>query len=398
MTTNVDVIVLGAGGAGLMCALTAGQRGRSVLVLDHAKVAAEKIRISGGGRCNFTNLHTTPDNFLSNNPRFCLSALRSYTQHDFIAMVDRHHIAHHEKTLGQLFCDDSAQDIIGMLLDECRKGRARVQLETHVARVTKSGEGFSVETDRGTYTCASVVVATGGLSIPKIGASDFGYRLAKQFGLKIVETRPALVPLTFSDEMRAQYKPLAGISVDAEITSGKAHFAEGLLFTHKGLSGPSILQISSYWHDGEAITVNLARGADVLAHLMAVKRDHPKKGFAVPLADIVPKRLADVIVETMDWGELRPVERLADASNKHMQRMADAVNRWRVVPTGTEGYRIAEVTLGGVDTDGLSSKTMEARTVPGLYFIGEVVDVTGHLGGFNFQWAWSSGYAAGQYA
>lgn len=398
MTTEFDVIVLGAGGAGLMCALTAGQRGRSVLVLDHAKVPAEKIRISGGGRCNFTNLHTTPENFLSRNPRFCISALRSYTQHDFIAMVQRHRIAYHEKTLGQLFCDDSAQDIIQMLLDECNRAGAQVQLNTHVARVTKGEGRFTVETDCGGYTCASLVVATGGLSIPKIGASDFGYRVAKQFGLKIVETRPALVPLTFSDDMRAQYKSLAGVSVDAEITSHKTTFAEGLLFTHKGFSGPSILQISSYWREGETIEVNLARGADVFSHLQAVKQAHPKKGFIAPLADILPKRLAEVVLDTLDWGDLQPVERLADASNRHLQHVANAVNHWHVTPTGTEGYRIAEVTLGGVDTSELSSKTMEARTVPGLYFIGEVVDVTGHLGGFNFQWAWSSGFAAGQYA
>ncbi len=393
-----DVIVLGGGGAGLMCAISAGGRGRSVLVLDHAAKPAEKIRISGGGRCNFTNLHTTPENFLSENPRFCISALRGYTQHDFIEMVQRHRIAYHEKTLGQLFCDKSASNIIEMLLEECRSVGARVQLNTHINGIMRHDSGFDVETDHGRYTCASLVVATGGKSIPKMGATDFGYGVAKQFDLTVIETRPALVPLTFSGDLRAQFKPLAGVSVDAEIHCGKTSFSEGLLFTHKGLSGPSILQISSYWREGGEIIVDLARDADVLAHLLAIRAAHPKKGFTAPLADILPKRLAEVIVETMDWRGLNPVERLADASNKHLQLIADAVNRWHVTPVGTEGYRIAEVTIGGVDTGELSSKTMEARKVPGLYFIGEVVDVTGHLGGFNFQWAWSSGYAAGQYA
>jgi len=392
--TTYDVIIIGAGGAGLMCAGVASQRGRRVLVLDHAKAPGEKIRISGGGRCNFTNLHCGPSNFLSDNPRFCISALKSYTQTDFIAMVERHCIAFHEKTLGQLFCDESANQITQMLLDECRA--AEIHLGTQVTAIEKAGDAFRVATGMGTFSCASLVIATGGKSIPKMGATGFGYELAKQFGLGIVEPRPGLVPLTFGDDLRTRFKPLAGVSVDAIVSCGKARFREGLLFTHKGLSGPSILQISSYWREGEEIEVNLAPDADALDVLKAARRDHPKQELATPLTEILPKRLADTIVETLDWKSFKPVPRLADASDKHLGLLADAVNRWRIRPVGTEGYRIAEVTLGGVNTKELSSKTMEAVRVPGLFFIGEVVDVTGHLGGHNFQWAWSSGFAAGQ--
>ncbi len=393
---NYDVIIIGAGGAGLMCAAEAGKRGRTVLVLDHAKTAAEKVRISGGGRCNFTNLYTTPANFLSENPRFCISALRSYTQHDFIEMVRRYEISFHEKTLGQLFCDESSQEIIQMLLSECHDARAKVQTNTSVERIREVDGDFEITTDQGTYIGESLVIATGGKSIPKMGATGFGYDIAHQFGLSIIEPRPALVPLTFSDQLREQFKALAGVSVDAVITCGKFQFREGLLFTHRGLSGPSTLQISSYWHPGNEIILNLAPDTDVLAHLKQWRGDHPKQGLGSALGDVLPKRLADNIVEHLDWGTLAPVERIADASDKHLALVSDAVNRWRVKPNGTEGFRIAEVTLGGVNTRELSSKTMEARKVPGLYFIGEVVDVTGHLGGFNFQWAWSSGFAAGQ--
>lgn len=394
-SSDVDVVILGAGGAGLMCAARCGARGRRALVLDHAKGPGEKIRISGGGRCNFTNLHTTPANFLSENPRFCISALRSYTQQDFIALVERYGIAWHEKTLGQLFCDDSAQQIIDMLLTECAKAGAGVQLETQIKNVARTESGFRIETSRGVFECASLVIATGGLSIPKIGASGLGYDIARQFGLPIVETRPGLVPLTFDDEMRATYKPLSGVSVDAEVRLGKTGFAEGLLFTHRGLSGPSILQISSYWREGDALSIDLARGTSAFDALTGARTARPRQTLRTALADIVPKRLAETIVlDLPEEGEIR----LADCSNKALQRAAGAINQWQVIPTGTEGYRIAEVTLGGVSTDALSSKTMEARDVPGLYFIGEVVDVTGHLGGFNFQWAWSSAVAAGAYA
>jgi len=394
-TSNYDVIILGAGGAGLMCAAEARKRGRSVLVLDHAKAPGEKIRISGGGRCNFTNLHSSPANFLSDNPRFCISALKTYTQTEFISMVERHKIPFHEKTLGQLFCDNSALNITQMLLRECGDD-VLIQMGAKVQGVAQANNGFIVETDSASYTSSSLVIATGGKSIPKMGATGFGYEVARQFGLNIVEPRPALVPLTFGDDLRARFKPLAGVSLDAEISCGRAKFREGLLFTHKGLSGPSVLQISSYWREGQEIEVNLAPDIDVFERLKIARQNHPRQELATPLGEVLPKRLADIIVETLDWGSLKDVARLADASDKHLCLLADAINRWRVKPEGTEGFRVAEVTIGGVDTKELSSKTMETRSVPGLFFIGEVVDVTGHLGGHNFQWAWSSGFVAGQ--
>lgn len=389
---HYDVVVIGAGGAGLFCAMTAGARGRSVLVLDHARAPGEKIRISGGGRCNFTNLHTTAANFLSDNPRFAISALKSYTQRDFIALVDRYKIAWHEKTLGQLFCDGSSQQIIDMLLAECRAANVAIELETKISDVAKTDAGFELVTDRGRVSCASLVIATGGKSIPKMGATGFGYEIAKRFGLAVITPRPALVPLTFGPDLMREIEGLAGVSADATVASGKTRFAEALLFTHKGLSGPSILQISSYWKEGGEIAVNLAPGIDVLAALKDARKAQPKQDVATALSRIVPKRLADRIVE-LNGGSAR----LADTSDARFRQLAAAVGDWRIVPSGTEGFRIAEVTAGGVDTDALSSKTFEARAVPGLHFIGEVVDVTGHLGGFNFQWAWSSGFAAGQH-
>ena len=391
--TSHDVIILGAGGAGLMCAATAGRRGRSVLVLDHAERIGEKIRISGGGRCNFTNIHATPANFLSANPHFCKSALRGYTPQDFIALVERYGIAYHEKTLGQLFCDGSSKQIIDMLLAECVAGGAEVQGGTRIISVARGADGFSVATDRGDYSCRSLVVATGGLSIPKIGATGLGYDIARQFGLGIVEPRPALVPLTFDPAFLARLKNLAGISAGAEVSCGKQRFAEALLFTHRGLSGPAILQISSYWNEGREIAIDLAPGTDVLAMLKGARRDHPKQELPTVLARRVARRLAESIAERAGVSG-----RMADLSDARLGAVAAQVKDWRVTPQGTEGYRTAEVTLGGVDTGALSSKTMEARAVPGLYFIGEVVDVTGHLGGFNFQWAWSSGVAAGKHA
>jgi predicted Rossmann fold flavoprotein len=373
-----------------MCAAVAGQRGRSVLVLEQARHPGEKIRISGGGRCNFTNLHTSPANFLSRNPRFCRSALSSYTQHDFIALVEKYGIAFHEKTRGQLFCDGSSRQIIDMLLGECRKARTQLRLGVRISAVTKGKSGFVVVTDQGEFRGRSLVVATGGPSIPKMGSSGFGYRIAEQFGLAIVPPRAALVPLTFDAGLLAKFEDLSGVSVDAVVSCGKTSFDEALLFTHRGLSGPAILQISSYWQAGDDIVVDLAPGSDVLATLKAARRDHPRQELATALG-FLPKRLAQIVAD----GIAGPA-RLADFSDKLLMEATSAVQRWRVRPNGTEGFRTAEVTLGGVDTSELSSKTFEARAVPGLYFIGEVVDVTGHLGGFNFQWAWSSGVAAGR--
>ena len=387
-----DVIILGAGAAGLMCAAVAGQRGRSVLLLEQSRHPAEKIRISGGGRCNFTNLHASPANFLSNNPRFCTSALSGYSQRDFIALVERYGIAWHEKTRGQLFCDGSSQQIVDMLLEECRKAHAELRLGVRISAVSKSGDGFVVVSDQGEFRCRALVVATGGPSIPKMGSSGFGYKIAEQFGLKIVPPRAALVPLTFDAALLAQFGDLAGVSVDATVACGKARFDEALLFTHRGLSGPAILQVSSYWHEGEDIVVDMAPGIDVLAGLKKLRGQHPRQEMATALAGFVPKRLARAIADRIGGPE-----RIADFPDALLGKVAAAINQWRVRPVGTEGYRTAEVTLGGVDTAGLSSKTLEARSVPGLYFIGEVVDVTGWLGGFNFQWAWSSGYAAGRH-
>ena len=386
-----DVIVLGAGAAGLMCAGVAGQRGRSVLLLEQSRHPAEKIRISGGGRCNFTNLHTSPANFLSDNLRFCHSALSGYTQRDFLALVERYGIAWHEKTRGQLFCDGSSQQIIDMLLAEVRKAHAQLRLGTRVAAVARDEGGFVVESDQGEFRCRSLVVATGGPSIPKMGSSGFGYKVAEQFGLKIVPPRAALVPLTFDPALLAQFKDLSGVSVEAVVSCGKIRFDEALLFTHRGLSGPAILQISSYWREGQDIVIDMAPDVDVLAGLKQLRGSHPRQEMATALAGFVPKRLARTIAD-----QAGGPERIADFSDALLAKVAAAVKAWRVRPNGTEGYRTAEVTLGGGDTTGLSSKTMEARSVPGLYFIGEVVDVTGHLGGFNFQWAWSSGHAAGR--
>jgi predicted Rossmann fold flavoprotein len=390
--SGYDVIILGAGAAGLMCAGVAGQRGRSVLLLEQAREPGEKIRISGGGRCNFTNLHTSPANFLSDNPRFCHSALSGYTQRDFIALVESYGIAHHEKTRGQLFCDGSSRQIIEMLLAECRKAGAQLRLGTRISAVSKGEGGFVVVTDRGEFRGRSLVVATGGPSIPKMGSSGFGYRIAEQFGLKIIPPRPALVPLTFDAGLLSQFKDLSGVSVDAVVSCGKTRFDEALLFTHRGLSGPAILQISSYWREGQDLLIDIAPQIDVQAELKRRRRDHPRQEMATALSELLPRRLARTIADATGG-----LERIADFSDVLLAKVAADLKQWRVKPNGTEGYRTAEVTLGGVDTSELSSKTFESRSVPGLYFIGEVVDVTGHLGGFNFQWAWSSGYAAGRH-
>lgn len=388
---SYDVIVLGGGAAGLMCASVAGARGRRVAVIEQGKRAAEKIRISGGGRCNFTNLHTTAANFLSRNPHFCKSALSGYSQHDFITLVEKHRIAYHEKTRGQLFCDGSSQQIIDLLLDECGAADVRLHLGTKISSVTKAEDGFVIVTDRGEMRGSSLVVATGGPSIPKMGSSGFGYRVAEQFGLSIVPPRAALVPLTFDEELLARLRSLSGIAVETVVACDGVQFDEAMLFTHRGLSGPAILQISSYWRDGEDIAINMAPGIDVLAVLKDMRREYPRQELATTLARLLPARLAQMIAEAGSGSS-----RMADLSDRHLQAIAARVDNWRVTPRGTEGYRTAEVTLGGVDTAELSSKTLEVRSVPGLFFIGEVVDVTGHLGGFNFQWAWSSGYAAGR--
>jgi predicted Rossmann fold flavoprotein len=376
----------------MMCAIEAGKRGRSVLIIDHAKAPGEKIRISGGGRCNFTNTGATHLNFLSANPKFCVSALRRYRPRDFIALVERYGVAYHEKTLGQLFCDGSAKQIIDMLLTEMKAARAVLRLETSFQDVTKTEAGFEVTLSSSKVACASLVVACGGKSIPKMGATGLGYEIAKEFGIGLVETRPALVPLTFEAGMLARLTPLSGVALDAVVAHGKTKFREGMLFTHRGLSGPSILQISSYWREGDEIRVDMAPGVDALAALKAARTASPRQAVATVLSTLLPKRVAQLIAEGEDGAK----GNIADCSDKVLGRLAAAVNAWTFKPVGSEGYRTAEVTLGGVDTDALDSRTLEAKAVPGLYFIGEVVDVTGWLGGYNFQWAWASGWSAGQ--
>ena len=365
-----------------------------MLILDHASAPGEKIRISGGGRCNFTNLHTSPQAFLSQNPRFCISALKRYTAKDFIAAVDARGIAWHEKTLGQLFCDSSAKQIIEMLTDDMSQAGVELRLETGIDRVERVGEGYEVALTTGSrVACASLVVATGGKSIPKMGATGWAYEIARQFGLRLTETRPALVPLTFEVGALERIKPLAGVSVDAVVSCGKTKFTEAMLFTHRGLSGPAILQISSYWREGQPITVSMAPGADIFDILKSAKLVSPRQSAHNALTGVLPIGLARLLCE-----EAGARGNLADTPDKVLRAIDTAVNQWTMKPVGSEGYRTAEVTLGGVDTRDLNSTTMQAESVPGLYFIGEAVDVTGWLGGYNFQWAWSSGWAAGQVA
>lgn len=388
-----DAVIVGAGAAGMMCAIEAGKRGRRVLVVDHARAPGEKIRISGGGRCNFTNLGTSPANFVSENPRFATSALKRYTQHDFIALVNRHGIGWHEKTLGQLFCDDSAKQIIAMLTTEMAQAGVELRLSTAVAEVEKTADGFSLAlSDGAAVACSSLVLATGGKSIPKMGATGWAYEVARRFGLRVTETRPALVPLTFEPGLLERLRPLAGVAVDAVVAAEDGtRFSEAILFTHRGLSGPAILQISSYWREGQAITVAMAPGVDVFEHLRAARRSHGRQAPHTVLAGLIPERLARLICDQEGASG-----NLADQADATLRRLDRAVNGWTVKPVGSEGYRTAEVTLGGVDTAALDQRTLAARTVPGLHVIGEAVDVTGWLGGYNFQWAWSSGWAAGQ--
>ncbi len=393
--TSVDVVVIGAGAAGMMCAAQAGRRGRSVLVLDHLDKPGEKIRISGGGRCNFTNAQTSAKNFISANPHFCISVLQRYTPQNFIALVELHGIKWHEKKLGQLFCDDSAQQIIDMLLDEMKQARVDLRLRTHVESIEKGAGGFRLTTSCGQIDCQSLVVACGGKSIPKMGATGLGYDIARQFGIPIIEPRPALVPLTFEKRLLEQLRQLAGISVEgAVIAHGKTKFRESVLFTHRGLSGPAILQISSYWREGDDIIISLLPDTDVFNVLRDARAGNGRQALVTLLSTLLPRRLAQWIVKEADMD----AGTLADLSDKKLRRIETAVNAWRVTPNGSEGYRTAEVTLGGVDTSALDQKTMQSRSVPGLYFIGEVVDVTGWLGGYNFQWAWASGFCAGQAA
>ncbi|WP_204113667.1 NAD(P)/FAD-dependent oxidoreductase [Shimia biformata] len=384
-----DTIILGAGAAGMMCAAHAGGR---VVVIDHARAPGEKIRISGGGRCNFTNIYAEPDAFLSQNPHFCKSALARYTQWDFIDLVARHKIAWHEKTLGQLFCDDSARQIVGMLVDEMTRAGAELWLQTSVASVSHDGGQFRVSVDREgkrqDLTASNLVLATGGKSIPKMGATGLAYDIAAQFGLTVTQTRAGLVPFVFSD---GRFKPLSGVALPVRATAGGTSFDEAMLFTHRGLSGPAMLQISSYWREGQDITVNLLPGGDAFDALRARRATDGRRNLSTVLGDILPKRLAEYLAQ--DW---TLTGNLADQSDAALRDLADRLHNLTLRPTGTEGYRTAEVTLGGIDTDALSSRSMESKSVPGLYAIGEAVDVTGWLGGYNFQWAWSSGWAAGK--
>jgi predicted Rossmann fold flavoprotein len=395
MTQAFDVAVIGAGAAGMMCAAVAGQRGKRVVLIDHAEKLAEKIRISGGGRCNFTNLDTTPQNFLSQNPHFCKSALSRYTPKDFIDLIKRHAIPFHEKHKGQLFCDRSAEDIIQMLKAECDTGNVSWRMSTAVRKLGKQGEAFHIATDAGEIIAQQVVIASGGLSIPKIGATDFAFRMAKQFGLQVIEPRPALVPLTFSEVDWQSFIPLAGISLEVDVVTGDkktgGRFREDLLFTHRGLSGPAVLQISSYWKNDATLILNLLPGLDVAQELLAAKHQ-VKKNLANHLSQWLPARLIEGWLQVHAF---KPDARLADMPDQQLRRLGASFNQWQIAPNGSEGYRKAEVTLGGVDTRELSQQSMMANKVPGLYFVGEAVDVTGWLGGYNFQWAWASGTAAG---
>lgn len=394
ITHKTDVLIIGAGGAGLMCAAECGKRGRRVVVLDHADKVGKKILISGGGRCNFTNLNILPERFLSENQHFCKSAFSLFTQHDFMALVKKHGIKFHEKKLGQQFCDDSAQQIVDMLLAECAAVGAEVKLNTAIESITKTTHGYEVQTSSGLYTAESLVIATGGLSIPKIGATSFGYEVAKQFGIQLTETMPALVPFTFSAKDAQLYEGLSGIAFEAQVTCGKTTFHENVLLTHRGLSGPAILQISSYWRQGQSITIRLLPEVDWQAYLKDKRQSHPKQELQTALVEQLPKRFVQRLVEQ----GLVPNPLLAQLSDKVIHELSDLFTKFTFKPNGTEGYRKAEVTLGGVSTAALNARTLEVKNVPNLYFIGEVVDVTGWLGGYNFQWAWSSGFAAGQVA
>ena len=393
MYEKYDVVIIGAGAAGMMSAIECGKRGRKTLLIDHSKKIGEKIRISGGGRCNFTNLNASPIKYISKNPSFIISALNQYNQEDFIDLVKKYKIKYHEKKLGQLFCDNSAQEIIDMLLNECKLANVVLKIDTKVIEVSYKDKTFITQDNSKTYLSSSLIVASGGLSVPKIGASKFGYDLAKQFNLNVIDTVPALVPLTFNEKILNKCKLLAGVSANAIISLKKTLFEEGMLFTHRGLSGPSILQISSYWKEGESLNIDLCPEKNIFNFLLDKRNTSPKQNINSIINSFLAKRLANVICE-----ENQISGNIGELSNKNIKKLSDSINNWIVEPIGTEGYKTAEVTLGGVDTNELSSKTMMCKKHPGLFFIGEVVDITGHLGGYNFQWAWSSGFVAGQHA
>jgi predicted Rossmann fold flavoprotein len=392
MPENFDVVIVGAGAAGLMCAIEAGNRGRRVAILDHADSIGKKILISGGGRCNFTNVGAVPGDYLSQNPHFCISAMNRYTPQDFIDMVEQHNIPYHEKTLGQLFCDGSSQEIVDMLSKQTLLARVNTYLSCTVTKIT-GGQNFTIYTSRGTIHCDSLVMATGGPSIPQMGASRFSYDIATQFDMDITEVRPGLVPFRFNGQDLEFCKKLVGLSIACTVSCGDTTFEENLLFTHRGLSGPAILQISSYWKEGTEIIINLLPGIDIYEYLRDQQRTRPKSEISTILAECLPRNFARAIVQR--YWDNKPINQI---SEKTLTSIADTLANWRLIPSGTQGYRMAEVSLGGIDTSGLSSRTMESNTVPGLYFIGEAVDVTGPLGGYNFQWAWASGYCAGQFA
>ena len=389
---DVDVIIIGAGASGLMCAIEAGKRGRKVLVLDHANRAGKKILMSGGGRCNFTNYTVEPSHYLSNNPHFCKSALSRYTQWDFLALITKYQIPFHEREHGQLFCNDSAKDILGLLLQECAAAGIIIQLNTTIDSIALSAERFRLNTAQGVYKSQSLVVATGGLSIPKMGATPLGYKIAQQFGIPVVPTRAGLVPLTLQPSDKALFSPLSGIAVPCIVSNERQQFKENVLFTHRGLSGPAILQLSSYWLAGEFIEINLLPDSDLEMCLKETRQQKVKNSLKTVLDYYLPKRLVTCLIPE----ELLNLP-MPDLSDRHIQQVTSQLHHWTIRPNGTEGYRTAEVTVGGIDCNALSSKTMESKQVPGLYFIGEVVDVTGWLGGYNFQWAWSSAWCAGQY-
>ncbi|MBG3081141.1 NAD(P)/FAD-dependent oxidoreductase [Proteus mirabilis] len=390
---SYDTVIIGAGAAGLFCASLAGQAGLSVLVLDNGKKVGRKILMSGGGRCNFTNMYIEPSAYLSENPHFCKSALARYTQWDFIELVQKHNIAYHEKTLGQLFCDDSAQQIVDLLLAECQKGKVSVRLRSEVTLIEKKNESFTVFVDGKAIVTSSVVIASGGLSMPGLGATPFGYKVAEQFGLPVLPTRAGLVPFTLHKPQLEQFSQLSGVAVPAIVTAKSGtSFKENILFTHRGLSGPAILQISSYWQPGEYVSINLLPNIDLENLLQEKRQEHPNQSLKNTLSRLLPKRFIEIMIENKQLPDVP----LTQLSNERITQIAVLLQEWQVQPNGTEGYRTAEVTLGGVDTRALSSKTMEATKVKGLYFIGEVVDVTGWLGGYNFQWAWSSAYACAQ--